>query len=227
MQCLEALKAGNWLRLSHILSRKTPAYGNGPGFTIESVRSMCRGDTCNSVHLSFSNHLGSHVDAPRHFIKEGKAVDDYLISEWIFNKAYLIEVKAEAGEVLGIEKVDQALEGCVDADLLLIRTGFEMYRDQENYWANSPGFSSLLANYLVERLPTLSAIGFDTISLTSYQNREIGREAHRAFLGAGLRIFEDLSLAKAPAGNLQFVMALPLIFENADGAPCTMVAWNG
>lgn len=226
MRCPDILKSGVWLRLSHVLSHDTPAFGGGDGLAVNSVRSMDRGDTCNAAHLSLSNHLGSHVDAPRHFLADGKAVGDYAVGDWFFYKPLLVDMPAEEGEILGISRFDEVLKGCGDADILLVRTGFELLRGQDEYWAASPAFEPDVAPFLSKRLPSLRAIGLDTISLASCQHRELGRKAHQEFLGAGLRIFEDLALAELVMGSLQMVIGFPLLFDNADAAPCTVAAWT-
>lgn len=224
MQSLD-LSRGRWLRLSHVLSPATPSYGGSERFVVEPTRSLLHGDSCNTVALAFSNHLGSHVDAPRHFFAEGKSVDDYAIDEWVFSRPWIAEVQAAPGEILGVERIESALVSCADADLLLVRTGFERLRGDERYWSESPAFDPELADYLHRRLPSLSAIGLDTISISSYRRRELGRLAHRAFLGRGIRIFEDLALAALPPIGLERVIALPLLFDNADGAPCTVAGF--
>lgn len=216
---------GSWLRLSHVLSSATPSYGGGDRFEVEPRRLLSRGDSCNAVVLAFSNHLGSHVDAPRHFLAEGRSVDQYLLDEWMFPSPLVVNIPASPGEVLAISHFEAALSSTADAGLLLVRTGFEKWRGQDLYWTDSPAYDPALAAYLCGRLPSLRAIGMDTISLSSCRHREMGRLAHRAFLGARLRIFEDLALAEIPAPGLGYVVALPLLFEGADGAPCTVAGF--
>lgn len=46
------------------------------------------GDSSNTSSFQVSSHLGSHVDAPRHFIQDGPAIDSYDPSEWIFTSPY-------------------------------------------------------------------------------------------------------------------------------------------
>ncbi len=224
MQPLDNLKSGKWFRLSHILTPTTPAYGGGGGLKVQVERSIDQGDSCNQVHLSLSNHLGSHVDAPQHFLKDGMTVDDYDIKDWFFYKPYLIDIAAKEEQLIGIAQFELVLKGCQDADILLVRTGFEAFRNEKKYWAHSPAIKPDVSVYLTKRLPSLKAIGVDTISLTSYQHRDLGRQAHRSFFGVGLRIFEDLAMAEVPAGLLKLVISFPLLFDNADGAPCTMAA---
>ena len=78
--------------LSHVLSMNTPVYGNGVGLRVESDKKIECGDACNTVSLSLSNHLGSHVDSPQHFITNGATTESYQPDEWIFNKILIIHL---------------------------------------------------------------------------------------------------------------------------------------
>ena len=77
-------------------------------------------------------------------------------------------------------------------------------------------------------------IGFDFISLSSYTNRELGREAHRAFLNksfSGLNkdcskpilIIEDMHLASLKECPNKIVVA-PLRYDRSDGSPVTIIS---
>lgn len=215
--------------LSHALDERTPAYGGGIGLSVGVEKSLAEGDSCNMIRMTLSNHLGSHVDAPRHFLHDGCTIDAYNPSDWVFNAPRLIDLSpVEPGSVIDPPAIELAGGGSdARTDLLLIRTGFEKWRGKDVYWRDGPGFSPDLAGYLVSAFPGIRAIGFDSISLSSYRHRELGREAHRRFLGANLRIFEDLALSQVNGcDSLVSVAALPLRIKDADGAPCTVLAWD-
>ena len=65
----------------------------------------------------------------------------------------------------------------------------------------------------------------DFISITSYQNREIGRLAHRQFLGGKnpLLLVEDMDLSSLKKTPRSLICA-PLLIENIDGSPVTIIA---
>lgn len=219
-----------YIWLSHVLSSETPVYGGGKeGFKCMPDKQMCDGDSCNTVTLEFSNHLGSHVDAPQHFIPSGITVDDFSPADWIFNKPLLIEIDTLDSELITEEHFQLTMfEDIKDADLVLIKTGFEKYRYEERYWKSAPGFSENVYNLLADRFASFNAIGMDTISMSSLSHRATGRKAHRTFLGAGIRIFEDLMLSNLSyKSDLNKVYAFPLRYKNADGAPTTMVGEIG
>ena len=69
-------------------------------------------------------------------------------------------------------------------------------RGTQKYIFDNPGLDRKLASKLKAFLPDLRVIGFDFISLTSWNHREHGRESHRAFLGSDndFLIIEDMDL---------------------------------
>ena len=184
------------LWLSHALNSKTPTYGGSTGLSVSQDKSIKKGDSCNTNWLRLNSHIGSHVDAPLHFINDGACVDDYPAQEWVFSCPLLLDVATEASQLLSVKDFADLVSPNVSVDLLLIRTGFEAYRDQSAYWQSGPGLSPELAAFLREAFPSIQAVGLDTISISSYQHREAGREAHLAFLSQNIRILRIWHLQK-------------------------------
>jgi kynurenine formamidase len=74
--------------LSYFLNANTPVYGGAKGSVLfEELRSISKGDTSNNLYLKFPNHIGTHIDFPRHFSDTGKSLNDYSADFWIFNHA--------------------------------------------------------------------------------------------------------------------------------------------
>ena len=113
-------------------------------------------------------------------------------------------------------------------ELLLIRTGFEQKRRDDVYWNDNPGINPDLPDWLRDRFPKLRCVGFDFISVTSWQYRAEGRLAHKAFLAPekGSReiwAIEDMSLKDAPE-TIKKVVVAPLLVEDGNGAAVTVIA---
>jgi len=211
--------------LSHILSSSTPLYGGEEDFRINSHRSIVSGDSCNAAILNLPSHAGTHIDAPYHFLQRGRTLDDYPPDYWIFESPALVSLCVTPGMLITPDDLlKKSLSSAVD--ILLLKTGFEEKRGHEYYWQNGPGLSSSLAIYLKRQYPQLKAIGIDFISISSLTNREEGRNAHRAFLERDIVLIEDMSLYEIDdTKRLIQIVALPMRFEKADAAPCTVVAW--
>ncbi len=212
----------NWVFLSHVLAKDTPAFGGGESLGLTQQKCMAKGDSCNTAHLSFGNHLGSHCDAPAHFMANGLTIDDYNASDWVFSSVLLLDISINPMQL--IKQSDVRLPDG-QYELVLFRTGFEKKRQTKAYWEENPGFSADLADTLKTIYPSIRAIGFDSISLTSYAHREEGRIAHRSFLSKDIRIFEDLKLAHLSTSPA-LVIALPLRVKELDGGPVTVIALN-
>src|SRR4051794_27283652 len=63
-----------------------------PEVRIERIRDMKKGEVCNVSFLSMGAHTGTHMDAPLHFIRDGKSLDR-LPLEAVIGPARVIEIK--------------------------------------------------------------------------------------------------------------------------------------
>jgi len=215
------------LYLSHFLGPETPFYGGDGSFQIEKLRSIEQGDSCNANKWSFPNHAGTHIDLPRHFVADGSCMDDYPPDFWLFTHVGVIDISdVKPGFVISAELFEN-FRISQDVELLLLKTGFGKIRTTPAYWRENPIFTPDLAGYLRNRIPRLRVFGFDTISVSSWYDRSMGREAHRAFLGGDrpILLLEDMNLAMIDAQRvLSRVTVAPLLVAGADAAPCTVIA---
>ena len=206
-----------WIFLSHEYKTSTPGFGGVQGFFREEKSSIAKGRNSNSEQWTIFNHHGTHIDCPFHFDDNGKKVTDYNPSDWVFTSPYLLEVKADDNEILDLLSERNNIP--LNSDILIIKTNFEKFR----YWKCNPGLAPELGTWLINNRPNIKVIGFDFISLTSFSNREIGKKAHIAFLFAGLRIIEDMKLSTLDFSPASIIVS-PLLVQNADGAPVTILA---
>lgn len=89
-------------------------YEGDPEPKIETIQSMNGGDLYNLSSLSLCLHNGTHIDAPNHFIKDGKTVDEVPLSTLVgycYIAEYQGDVTAEdAKEVLRKARAAEAGE---------------------------------------------------------------------------------------------------------------------
>lgn len=209
--------------LSYFLDKKTPLYGGSTGIEIIKLNDILKGDTANTKKLSLHNHSGTHIDFPNHFIIDGNVSDDYNADFWIFNNPFLIELDVIENEIilLSEEKIKSIP---ASTDFLIFKTGFFKHRKDEKFWKNNPGIHPDLAKKLKTKCPSLKVLGMDLISLTSYQNRELGRTAHKNFLGENnILLVEDMKLDKLTVSPTK-IMCFPLMVKGIDGAPVSIIA---
>ena len=170
------------VRISYDIEPGMPIFINNPANRIEVVDAFKKGSTWNSYRITLFNHNGTHIDAPKHFDRKGKAIGDYHIDNFIYEKPCLLDLHKNAGEPItpaDIKKVPAA------TDLLMIRTGFWRKRKQKAYINNNPWLSPEAAGYIRLKFRKLKAIAVDTVSIANYQQPEAGGLAHRIMLKKG------------------------------------------
>lgn len=210
--------------LSHILTNDTPLYGGADNLNIMADKSINAGDSCNTSFIKMPSHAGTHVDSPYHFLANGKRVEQYAPEDWFFNCPQVIFFSASPGQLIIPEDIPLPEQLDEATDMLLLCSGFESYRGTDVYWEAGPGLAPELAEFLILKYPKLRAIGMDFISISSLKHRDKGRVAHKAFLERGILLFEDMCLSGIRKDErLEKVIALPLRFANADGAPVTVI----
>lgn len=212
--------------LSYLLDEKTPVYGNAENLLkLEKIKSLGKGDSCNVFKFSVRNHCGTHVDAPAHFFAGARKLSDYSAGELSFKKPCSIHLKVKKNHVIKLDEIKERIDG--ESDLVLLKTGFGRMRSSKSYSVNNPGVNPDIGLWLRKERPNVRAIGMDFISVSSYQNRPLGREAHRAFLnpkgkGRPILIIEDMDLS-CDLSALEKVMVAPLMIKGIDSAPCTVL----
>src|SRR5262245_15117349 len=87
------------------ISNDLPVYPGDPPIHIERTQSLEKGDIARVSHLSFSTHIGTHIDPPYHFMKDGVALDRAPLDVFI-GPARVVD----AGDAASID--DEALSHC-------------------------------------------------------------------------------------------------------------------
>lgn len=214
--------------LSHVLNKNTPAYGGGEGIDILPIKRIGAGDSCNTQCWILSNHIGTHLDAPRHFLEEGATVDHYPADYWFCRNVALVAVPLDEPRWIIPNDLGEIVDR--DIDCLLIKTGFQRFRGTEKYWKDNPGLSLGLAEWLRLQFPSLRYVGMDFISVSRIMDREEGRRSHAALLqvsppGSAILPIEDMNLAGLGKGcRINSAIVIPLRVAGSDGSPVTVIA---
>jgi kynurenine formamidase len=212
------------LFLSYYINKKTPLYGGEKAIFIEKRSEISKGASSNTKYIKMPNHTGTHIDFPNHFSDSGKIINDYPASFWKFQKVHVISYLVKIDEIID-ESLIESYGIPDDTEFLILNTNFGNYREKTVYWNNNPGLSPNLAKALKSKCPDLKVIGFDFISVSSYQNRLLGREAHKTFLLENdILLIEDMKLDEIHDKNIKSITALPLLIDKIDGGPISIIA---
>jgi len=182
---------------------------------MKRLSSIASGGSSNVTEISMSCHTGTHVDAPDHFLNNGKTVENLSI-DLLFGRAY----------VLHLPDVDLITASVLMNADIPPRTRRLLFKTRNSeYWANGGtdfqkdfvGLSVDAAELLVER--NVRLVGIDYLSIAPY---ELGIPVHTILLNAGVVIVEGLDLSMVSQGRYT-LHCLPLKLGGADGAPARAV----
>lgn len=199
------------------LSSRLPTWpGNAP-YQFEPVKRMASGDSANVSRVVLGTHSGTHVDAPRHFMDAGRAVDELPLDSLI-GPCRVVDVPVAPGRspITAAEIARGA--GSPPARRLLLKT------PNSSLWSSgafTPDFAYVTpeaARWIVNAGVRL--VGVDYLSIEEF--KKPGAPAHHILLEAGVVIIEGLNLAAVTPGDYELV-CLPLRIEDSDGAPARVV----
>ena len=205
--------------LTHTIVPDMPMAPGSEPLALAVTGSLTRTGSRDTL-LTLPSHTGTHMDAPAHLLREGSSLDVLPVSQFC-GRAVVLDVTDLTGAAITADWL-RAQNGLLHtADFVLFYTGWETRWGSGAYFA--PGFSvpdEEGARYLVSC--GLKGVGTDAWSVDAPDRPD--RPVHRALLGGGLVILESLCLRKVAPRQAFQLIALPLKFENADGAPVRAVA---
>ena len=170
-----------------------------------------------SRSILISEHCGTHVDAPRHFVPDSKTIDQVPLSKFI-GDAVLIDLRGIQKENEPIKK-DQLLACCKKNDLEIRKGDIVILFSAEN----TKGLTDDAVDWLIAR--KIKAVGTNIfIEEDRVEDDLIVRNAHMYFLSNGISIFEGLiNLEKIEKNRFTFI-GLPLKIQNGTGSPVRAIA---
>ena len=178
-------------------------YPDDPAPEKKIIRSMEKGEVYNLTAFSMCAHNGTHIDAPRHFIRDGKTVDEKSLEAFI-GMAYVAEHSGvvtynDATEIIVKAKKHNAEA----AKRILIKGDVEVSLEAAKVFASSD------------------------ILLLGNEPQTVGPQnapmaVHLALLSADVILLEGIRLAEVSEG-IYFLNAAPLNLAGADGSPCRAV----
>lgn len=206
------------LDLSHTLKTGMQIYPGDPEVSI-SKGLVHKEDYCHVDRLNIGSHTGTHIDAPYHFLEEGKRIDQFPASYFI-GRGVVIKLAAKKGnEPISLSELipfeDQLQKGTV----ALLCTGWDSYFGLPEYLSH-PYLSSEAAEFLVAC--GIKIVGTDALNIDSSINGEF--PAHDVLLSKEVLIVENLrGLNEIPQNPEGYFSFLPLKIKDSDGSPVRAV----
>jgi arylformamidase len=169
-------------------------------------------------------HIGTHADAPRHFIPNGQTIDEIPLDVLIGPATVVDFTGCQPLQPIDIADLEQKLHGKIPARLIL-RTGWSEYFGNLKFYNEYPFLSENAAQWLVEKGVRL--IAMDTPSPDNpAHSRGTPKDSpnHKVLLGAEVVLVEYLANLKSLTAPEVELIVLPLKLKGCDGSPARCVA---
>ena len=169
----------------------------------KELKSMKKGELYNLTAFNMCAHNGTHIDAPRHFIKDGKTIDEICLDAFV-GMAYVAEHRGVVTDNDAVEIIEKAKKHNPEvAKRILIKGDVEVSLEAAKVFASS------------------------NILLLGNEPQTVGPQnapmaVHLALLSANVVLLEGIRLAAVSEG-VYFLSAVPLNLAGAEGSPCRAV----
>ncbi len=188
------------------LDTRTPVYPGDPKPIFEQSASIEQ-EGYNTFSIKLNSHMGTHIDAPDHFIKNGKTLDKFPLDRFIGN-GIIVNAK-------GKKEINSFEEKIRKNDIVIFYTSHSknIYR---NYFDNAPFISEKVAKRLARIKPSI--VGIDSFSVDKEPFN-----VHKILLKNNVLILENLVNLDKLINKKFKVIVLPLKLS-LDASPCRAVA---
>ena len=178
-------------------------YPGDPAPKKRTLGSMGKGDLYNLTEFSMCAHNGTHIDAPFHFINDGKTVEKICLESFV-GMAYVAEHQGilSSDDALRIMKKAQG-QSEEAAKRILIKGDAEVSDEAARVFAD---FGILL---LGNESQTVGA-------------KDAPMSVHLALLSCDVVLLEGVRLSEVPEG-VYLLNAAPLNLSGLDGSPCRAI----
>ncbi|MBO4689210.1 MAG: cyclase family protein [Clostridiales bacterium] len=158
------------------------------------------GAVCNLTALHMCAHNGTHVDAPYHFLSDGKTIDQVALERFV-GYAYVTEHEGDITEDDAVAILEKARKSDEDAAKRILVKGDATMT-----------------------LPAAKVFAEARILLFGNESQTVGpldapMDVHLVMLGAEIVLLEGIRLSEVPEG-VYLLNSAPINLGGADGAPC-------
>jgi kynurenine formamidase len=176
--------------------------------------------------FTLNSHIGTHIDAPRHFYADGGAVDELPLDRLVMRQAVVLDVRGKpAGAGVTAEDLDRIGVVPAPGEIAVIKT---LWTDRAwgtpDFWSNTIYLDPSVGEWVATR--EVAAVAMDCFPekpfwLMTLTQAERGAN-HKRWLKAGIPMIQMLTNLDRIGPRFKIV-ALPLRLKGMDGSPARVV----
>lgn len=198
-----------YIDLTHTFTSAMPVYPGDPRPEFVQI-SFLEKHGFNDFRITTGMHVGTHMDAPLHMLKNGRRLSEYP-PERFFGRGHLLDAR---NRTIDVDLISKKISR---GDFVFILTGFSKKIGTPDYYESYPEISEAFAARIVNL--GVSLVGMDTPSPDRPPFA-----IHKFLLRNDVLIIENLTNLETLLRYEKFdVVALPAKFDT-EGAPVRVIA---
>ena len=205
--------------LTHSISNDMTVYTGGPQPKNRIIKTVSE-NGYKETEIHILSHNGTHMDSPNHVFEDGVSLDKIDVINFVGTAALIDCSSLEEGDFITYNFIEQNKEAIDNSEFIIFRTDWSKYWNTDKYLGKYPVISDEVLDFIVNS--NKKGIGFDTISVDSIDASVLSK--HHKILENNILIFENLTNLNLIQSDTFVFCALPLKFENSDGAPVRAIA---
>jgi arylformamidase len=169
--------------------------------------------------IEICTHVGTHVEAPYHAIKDGKKAADIDFTTLIGMAVVLDFTDKGHDEAITRSEIAERGKGIIEGDIVLIKTGLSKYYGTKKYLRPYLKLGAL--DWLIEK--GIKCLGVDCSGIEDRTAGD-GEINHKKLFSNNIPLIEDMNNLDKLNDSRVFLFALPLPIEGLDASPIRPIA---
>jgi len=206
--------------LTHNISENMPVYPGTERPKLEVANTYEKNGFKETLLTMFS-HTGTHMDSPAHLFANRTTLDSFPVEQFI-GKGLVIDCSdLQEGQRITMSYIECVKEKANQAQFILFYTGWDKRWGTSSYFGEYPYITEEVAEYLIQSKK--KGVGLDVIGIDPISDKNL--TIHRKlFAENDIVVIENLTCLAEIGNELFTFCALPIKYENSDGAPIRATA---
>ncbi|MCF7899726.1 cyclase family protein [Candidatus Babeliales bacterium] len=198
--------------ISWPITKNCTEYKNKKTVQFEFLKNFDQDNVRDSI-ITLGSHTGTHIDAPAHFLENGKTIDQINLEKFI-GKAKVLDL-THVQEKITEQNLDQFY--IVKDDIILLKTKNSLLSETQNFEPNFVYLEKSGAEFLAKK--EVKTVGIDYLGI---ERNQPDHETHKILLEKEIVIIEGLRLKDATEKEY-FFYCLPIFTVGLEAAPARAI----
>jgi len=195
------------------IDENLPLWPGDPELRLHWAANIEQGDLVNLTELSMGIHTGTHIDAPLHFLPNGKPIDSLSLNVFV-GEAQVVAIPQDVNLIT----VDILQDVCeINAARILFKTKNSQLWETSKFQQDYVALEASAAQWLVDQ--GVQLVGIDYLSIAPFKDPA---PTHEILLSNDVVIIESLDLRLVKPG-IYTLICLPLKLVGREAAPARAI----